>query len=189
MEIHQELYTGRGVIKVKTLRDVQKVIPRTVALDFTKYTSVLYIDKYPMVFRSIALRDAAHEKIKQQKYEVTLELDEFFESNIPFDKMVDILHRKKYNLIKSLRYNINMMLAFHSFDKRDLAKKLPAFELLSNTQYISIITGDSKPSFTDEQIHRFSKTLIFPKEFHTIMRPSDFWTALHELYTSKSAKP
>lgn len=188
MVIYQHLYTGRGVYKVKVIKDVTKVTPRTVALDFTKYTSVLYINAYPMVFRSSALRDAAYNKIIKESHEVTLELDEFYETKLPDDKIIELLKTRKFELLKSLKYNLDMVLVNNLYDKCEQAKTLPAFELLSTTQFKSIIAG-KKTNFTNEQIKRFADTLIFPKEFSDIMRPSDFWNSLYRMHTSKSTKP
>jgi len=182
MVVKQELYSKSGEYITKTL-NVEKIQKQdNVLLAYTKYNNVIWVNgrEYPIIFRSAMLRDIQYnrltEALKDKESEFTLDLEVFYDNKID---ITNILLDKNYQIENYLFGVINILMAEQKLTKEQV-KLLAAFKDIPISAFKKIC-NKKLITYNDEYLKTFSKTLRFPKEFHSVSTPLTFWSTLAKL--------
>lgn len=184
MRVIQQLYSKTGEFRIKTL-EVSKIQKMDNALlSFTKYSHVIWVNNkiYPMIFKNAETRDLVYEKLNvmliSKIEEITITLNEFYVNRIPEEQLY-VLLQDSYSLNKYLFGVCQQLMVDRNCSFKEL-HELDAFEKLTINQFKGI-QNKIKQSFSDEQIHIFSRSLRYPKKFHDLVSPHTFWHTLSKL--------
>lgn len=181
MRLIQELYSDNGYFKKKVIENVLDLKKVTAVLPQTIYTEHIKINSnYFIIFRDGDLRNEAYKKIIKcsNEEEVVLTLDEFYPTILTVSQIRHMLEKKGMNQTKNINFNVKRLIERY---KMSSVKQLTELDCFNNTSLRRLRDLQRGKQLTDEEIANFSKALIFPKEYHNLFGPTDFWCALREL--------